>query len=56
MPFVHTNNPGSYSAMRKNFKYEWDIIFIETLRKIGTLFNEQVTVTKNMKSLLEIKR
>ena len=29
----------------KNFKDEWDIIFIETLRKVGTLINEQVTVT-----------
>ena len=45
MPFRPTNYPGLYSYMIKNFKYEWDILFIETLHKIGTLINEQVIVT-----------
>ena len=30
----------------KEFKYECDILFIDILRKIGTLINEQVTVTE----------
>ena len=44
MPFDPTNATGFYSAMMKNFKDKWIMIFIETLRKIGTLINEQVTV------------
>ena len=32
--------------MMKNFKDEWVMLFIETLRKIGTLINEQVKVTE----------
>ena len=46
MPFGPTNDPSFYSAMMKNFKDKWDMLFIETLRKIGTLINEQVTVTE----------
>ena len=30
----------------KNFKDEWDILFIENLRKIGTLINEKFTFTE----------
>ena len=33
MPFGPTNAPGFYSDMIKKFKYEWDILFIETLQK-----------------------
>ena len=44
IPFDTTNAPGFYSAMMKNFVDKWDMLFIENLRKIGTLFNEQVTV------------
>ena len=44
--FGPTNAPSFYSATMKNFKYEWDMLFIETLRKIGTLINEQGTVTE----------
>ena len=40
MPFGPTNAPGLYSAMMKNFKEKWDMIFIETLHKIGTLISE----------------
>ena len=46
MPFGHTNAPGFYSTIMKNFKDIWDMLFQETLRKIGTLINEQVTVTE----------
>ena len=46
MPFGTTNAPIFYSAMMKNFKDERDMLFIETLCKIGTLIKEQVTLMK----------
>ena len=55
MPFGTTNAPGFYSAMTKNFKYEWDIIFIETFIKIGTLFSEKLQLQEQMKSSLKTK-
>ena len=46
MPFGATNAPGFYSVIMKNIKDEWDMLFIDNLCKIGTLVNEQVTVTE----------
>ena len=46
MLFGPTNAPGFYSATMNNFKDKRDILFIETLRKIGTLINEQVKFTE----------
>ena len=46
MPFGPNNAPGFYSNITNKFKGKWDILFIETLRKIGTFVNEQVTVTE----------
>ena len=46
MPSGTNNAPGVYSDMVKNFNEKWDILFIVTLRKIETLLNKQVTVTK----------
>ena len=46
MPFGTTNAPCFYSAMMKNFKDKRDMLFIDTLRKIGTLISEKVAVTK----------
>ena len=46
IPFIPTNAPGSYSDIMKNFKEERNMLFIETLSKIGTLVTEQVTVTE----------
>ena len=44
MTLQPTHTTGLYSAMMENFNYKWDIIFIDTLHKIGTLINEQVSV------------
>ena len=46
MPFEITDTPGLYSDTMTNFKEEWDMLFIETLCKIVTLINKQVTVTE----------
>ena len=46
MPLGPTDSPGLYTAMMMNFKYEWDMLFIETLSRIGTLTKKQVTVTE----------
>ena len=55
MPFGTTNTPGFYSATIKNFKDEWDMILRETLWKIGTLVNEQVTVTETYEFFIRDK-
>ena len=46
MLFGPTNTPGFYLAMMMNFKEKWDMLLIETLRKIGALINDQFTVTE----------
>ena len=50
--FGVTYSPGFYSDVIKNFKYKWDVLFIEALCKIVTLINEQVTVTKTYEVFL----
>ena len=42
--------------MMKNFRDEWYMLFIETLCKIGTLLNEQVTVTETDELFIEDKK
>ena len=42
--------------MMKNFKYEWDMIFIKTLWNSGTLINEQVTVTETYEVFIGDKK
>ena len=39
-----------------NFKDEWDMIFIETLRNLGNLFNEQVTVMETYEVFIGDKK
>ena len=56
MPFGPINYPGFYSDTMKKFKDEWDMIFIETLLKIGTLLNEQVTVTETYEVFIRDKK
>ena len=46
MPSSPTNATGFYSAVMKNFKDKCSMLFIEDLRKIGTLINEQIKVTE----------
>ena len=53
MEFWRTNAPGFYSAIIKNFKDKLDMLFIETLCKIGTLINEQVTVMEMYEVFIE---
>ena len=38
-PCGPNNALGFYSNMMNNFKDKWDVLFIEILRKIGTLIN-----------------
>ena len=56
MPFGPTNAPGFCLAMMKNFKEKWYIIFIETIRKIGTILNEQVKVMETDEVFIGDKR
>ena len=56
VPFGTIYAPGLYSAMMKSFKDEWDMLFIETLRKIGILINEQVTVTETNEVYIRYKK
>ena len=46
MPFGPNNTPSFYSDMMNKFKDEWDIQFIDTIKNIGTLINEQITDTE----------
>ena len=55
MPFGPTNTPDFYSDMMKNFKYEWYVVFVETLCEIGTLINEQVALTETYEVFIGYK-
>ena len=46
VPFGPTNAPGFYSAMMKNFKDEWDMLFIQLLHELKTIRNKPVVVTE----------
>ena len=46
MPFGPNNTPSFYSDTMNKFKDEWDIQFIDTIKNIGTLINEQITDTE----------
>ena len=41
--------------MMKKFQEEWGMLFIETIRKIGTIINEQVTVAETDKFFIGYK-
>ena len=45
-PFEPTNSQGLYSAMMRNFKEGWYLLFTPTLRSIYTLGNNAVSVTE----------
>ena len=45
MPFHPTNAPEFYSAMMKDFKDEWDALFLEFLQRLDVLDDADVVVT-----------
>ena len=45
MPFGPTNAPAFYTAMMKNLKDEWDLLFIIVLRSMNTLNGETIRIT-----------
>ena len=45
MPFGPTNAPVFYSAIIRNFKYKWDLLFTQMLHYINTLGKNAVSVT-----------
>ena len=47
MPFGPTNAPAFYTAMMKNFKDEWDILFIITVMKLKTHNALPISLTAN---------
>ena len=42
MPFGPTNAPTFYTAMMRNFKEEWDCLFVERLQKLGSIAAEPI--------------
>ena len=52
MNFGLTNVPGLYSAMMRNSKEEWDLLFTQTLSSIYKLGNNTVSVTETEKIYL----
>ena len=45
MPFGPTNAPTFYTAMMRNFKQEWDSLFIERVGKLKQVAGHNVTMT-----------
>ena len=45
MPFGPTNNPGFYTAMMKDFKTEWDTLFIIRITALKSYEGQTITVT-----------
>ena len=45
MPFGPTNTPGFYTAMMKDFKTEWDTLFIIRITALKSYEGQTITVT-----------
>ena len=52
IPFGPTNNPGFYTAMMKDFKTEWDTLFIIRITALKSYEGQTITVTANQDILI----
>ena len=47
MPFGPTNAPTFYTAMMRNFKQEWDLLFIERVRELKQVAGKMIVVSSD---------
>ena len=56
MPFGPTNAPAYYTAMMNVFQTEWNILFLETVRRMDAIDGRPVTVTEDGSVFISKKR
>ena len=49
IPFGPTNAPTFYTAMMRNFRLEWDELFLATVSKLSIIDGKQVTTSRSGK-------
>ena len=56
MPFGPTNSPGFYTAMMRDFKEEWDTLFILRVSAMKQFLGKNITVTATNEILIGTKK